>query len=57
LKDEVTYWTFLVSHNLAPAEGDPAAAAPGAVAAGAGKPNYREVLGEKNWPLFNALRD
>ena len=57
LKDEVPYWTLLVSYNLAPAEGDPAAAAPGAGAAGAGRPNYREVLGEADWPIFNALRD
>ena len=57
LKDEVPYWTLLVSYNLAPAEGDPAAAAPGAGAATAGRPNYREVLGEADWPIFNALRD
>jgi ATP-dependent DNA helicase RecQ len=55
LKDDVPYWSFLVSYNVLQREGEPAPAR--SAVAEAGKLKYRDLLDEATWPLFNALRD
>lgn len=55
LRDDVPYWSFLVSYNVLQREGEPAPAR--SLVAEAGKLKYRDLLDEATWPLFNALRD
>lgn len=53
LKDETPYWAFAVSYDVPPNNGCPA---PGKKADNP-KPDYRSILQEEHWPLFNVLRD
>jgi ATP-dependent DNA helicase RecQ len=55
LKDDVPYWSFLVSYNVPQREGEPAPAR--SLAADAGRLKNWDLLDEATWPLFNALRD
>ena len=55
VREEVPYWSVLVTCAVPASDGEPAAPA-GGVARREG-PGYREILRQEDWPLFNALRD
>jgi len=57
VKDEAPYWGVMVTYNVAARDGEIGAARLVAPAVGAGKDDYRSLLREEDWPLFNALRD
>ena len=53
VKDETPYWTFMVMYDVKPASGELTPEKGGRKE----KPDYRSILKEEHWPLFNALRD
>jgi len=53
IKDDTPYWAFVVNYDIQPTSGEPT---PGAKPRSKG-PDYRSILQEEHWPLFNTLRD
>ena len=54
VRDEVPYWSVMVTYNVPPGAGDVPAPQR---QEGAQRQGYRATLREEDWPLFNSLRD
>ncbi len=53
---DTPYWAVMVAYELTRNDGEPGAGA-SSQRSKERQPDYRSILGESHWPLFNALRD